>query len=234
MPNAFFLEPDNLNGNSFSLDESESHHASHVFRLQPGDPIALLNGEGLGFQGVIENNSNGIVSGIIQKKLKSLGENDSKIIIAPSILKRDRFESLIEKATELGVRQIDPILTDRCVKRTLNLERCKKIVMSAAKQCQRSYFPMVCQPTKLLAWLDKPDHRQCFAGMMCTSKQLSDYQFDNKIPVSVLIGPEGDFSDNEIEHMNKKRVKFFSLGSRRLRADTAAQASLSILNELLT
>ena len=59
MPNAFFLEPDNLNGNSFSLDESESHHASHVFRLQPGDPIALLNGEGLGFQGVIENNSNG-------------------------------------------------------------------------------------------------------------------------------------------------------------------------------
>ncbi len=234
MPNAFFLEPDNLNGNSFSLDESESHHASHVFRLQPGDPIALLNGEGLGFQGVIENNSNGIVSGIIQKKLKSLGENDSKIIIAPSILKRDRFESLIEKATELGVRQIDPILTDRCVKRTLNLERCKKIVMSAAKQCQRSYFPMVCQPTKLLAWLDKLDHRQCFAGMMGTSKQLSDYQFDNKIPVSVLIGPEGDFSDNEIEHMNKKRVKFFSLGSRRLRADTAAQASLSILNELLT
>ena len=234
MPNAFFLEPDNLNGNSFSLDESESHHASHVFRLQPGDPIALLNGEGLGFQGVIENNSNGIVSGIIQKKLKSLGENDSKIIIAPSILKRDRFESLIEKATELGVRQIDPILTDRCVKRTLNLERCKKIVMSAAKQCQRSYFPMVCQPTKLLAWLDKPDHRQCFAGMMGTSKQLSDYQFDNKIPISVLIGPEGDFSDNEIEYMNKKRVKFFSLGSRRLRADTAAQASLSILNELLT
>jgi len=234
MPNAFFLEPDNLNGNSFSLDESESHHASHVFRLQPGDPIALLNGEGLGFQGVIENNSNGIVSGIIQKKLKSLGENDSKIIIAPSILKRDRFESLIEKATELGVRQINPILTDRCVKRTLNLERCKKIVMSAAKQCQRSYFPMVCQPTKLLAWLDKLDHRQCFAGMMGTSKQLSDYQFDNKIPVSVLIGPEGDFSDNEIEHMNKKRVKFFSLGSRRLRADTAAQASLSILNELLT
>ncbi len=234
MPNAFFLEPDNLNGNSFSLDESESHHASHVFRLQPGDPIALLNGEGLGFQGVIEKNSNGIVSGKIQKKLKSLGENNSKIIIAPSILKRDRFESLIEKATELGVRQIDPILTDRCVKRTLNLERCKKIVMSAAKQCQRSYFPMVCQPTKLLAWLDKPDHRQCFAGMMGTSKQLSDYQFDNKIPVSVLIGPEGDFSDNEIEHMNKKRVKFFSLGSRRLRADTAAQASLSILNELLT
>ena len=234
MPNAFFLEPDNLNGNSFSLDESESHHASHVFRLQPGDPIALLNGEGLGFQGVIENNSNGIVSGIIQKKLKSLGENDSKIIIAPSILKRDRFESLIEKATELGVRQINPILTDRCVKRTLNLERCKKIVMSAAKQCQRSYFPMVCQPTKLLAWLDKPGHRQCFAGMMGTSKQLSDYQFDNKIPVSVLIGPEGDFSDNEIVQMNKKRVKFFSLGSRRLRADTAAQASLSILNELLT
>lgn len=105
--------------------------------------------------------------------------------------------------------------------------------MSAAKQCQRSYFPMVCQPTKLLAWLDKSD-RQCFAGMMGTSKQLSEYQFDNKIPVHVLIGPEGDFSDNEVEHMNIKRVKFFSLGSRRLRADTAAQASLSILNELLT
>lgn len=233
MPNAFYLEPDNLNGNSFSLDESESHHASHVFRLQPGDPIALLNGEGLGFQGVIENNSNGIVSGTIQKRLESLGENKSKIIIAPSILKRDRFESLIEKATELGVWQIHPILTDRCVKRTINLDRCKKIVMSAAKQCQRSYFPMVCQPTKLLAWLDKSD-RQCFAGMMGTSKQLSEYQFDNKIPVHVLIGPEGDFSDNEVEHMNNKRVKFFSLGSRRLRADTAAQASLSILNELLT
>jgi len=232
MPNAFFLEPDNLRGNSFSLDEKESHHASHVFRLRPGDIISLLNGKGIGYKGVIEENDGGIIRGKIEQTLEHLGENDNEIIIAPALLKRDRFENLIEKATELGVNEIHPILTERCIKRTINLERCKKIVLSSAKQCQRSHFPIIRDPVGIIPWLYE-QKEQCFAGVMGMAKRLTKFQFNKKMPINVLIGPEGDFSNEELDHMKETGVKLFSLGNRRLRADTAAQASLSILNELL-
>ena len=232
MPNAFFLEPENLNGNSFSLDENESHHTSHVFRLRPGDTITLLDGKGCGYEGVIEEDDGGIIRGRIERELENLGENNNKIIIAPALLKRDRFESLIEKSTELGVYEIHPILTERCIKRTINLERCQKIVLSSAKQCQRSHFPIIREPKGIIPWLNKPKE-QCLAGVMGTTKQLKDFQFNKSLSVNVLIGPEGDFSNEELDHMKDNGVKLFSLGNRRLRADTAAQASLSILNELL-
>ena len=103
--------------------------------------------------------------------------------------------------------------------------------MSAAKQCLRCYFPMDCQPTKLLAWLDKLDYRQCFAGMMGTSKQLSDYQFDNKIPISVLIGPEGDFSPSEREFiLSLSQVVPFTISKNILRSDTAVISAISLVN----
>ena len=126
MSNAFFINPYNLKGNSFSLDKRESHHASNVFRLGPGDMISLLNGKGLGYKAIIERMEGGIVHGRIEKLIEQMGENSIEIIIAPALLKRDRFEGLIEKATELGVKEIHPLVAEHCTKRTVNIERCKK------------------------------------------------------------------------------------------------------------
>ncbi len=130
MSNAFFISPDNVNGNSFSLDKRESHHAFNVFRLGPGDVISLLNGKGIGYKAIIERIDGGIVHGRIEELIDQMGENSIEIIIAPALLKRERFEGLIEKATELGVKEIHPLVAEHCTKRTVNIERCKKIIIA--------------------------------------------------------------------------------------------------------
>tara|TARA_B100000900_G_scaffold114821_1_gene96369 strand:- start:856 stop:1557 length:702 start_codon:yes stop_codon:yes gene_type:complete len=230
--NAFFISPDNVNGNSFALDKRESHHASNVFRLGPGDVISLLNGKGLGYKAIIEGIDGGIVYGRIEKLMDQMGENSIEIIIAPALLKRDRFEALIEKATELGVKEIHPLVAEHCTKRTVNIERCKKIIIASAKQCQRSHFTIIKEPSTMVKWLNKP-RKQCFAGVISAESRLKKFSYNKNLPIYILIGPEGDFSLKELDLMKELGVKLFSLGNRKLRAETAAQATLSILNELL-
>ena len=232
MSNAFFIHPDNLNGNLFSLDKRESHHASHVFRLGPGDMISLLNGKGLGYKAIIERMEGGIVYGRIEKLIEQMGENSNEIIIVPALLKRYRFEGLIEKATELGVKEIHPLVAEHCIKRTVNIERCKKIIVASAKQCQRSHFPVIKEPNTMVGWLNKP-REQCFAGVIGAKSRLKKFKYNKNLPIYILIGPEGDFSVKELDLLKEVGVRLFSLGNRKLRAETAAQASLSILNEFL-
>ena len=232
MSNAFFINPDNLNGNSFSLDKRESHHASNVFRLGPGDMISLLNGKGLGYKAIIDRMEGGSVHGRIEKLIDQMGENSIEIIIAPALLKRDRFEGLIEKATELGVKEIHPLVAEHCIKRTVNIERCKKIIIASAKQCQRSHFPIIKEPNTMVKWLNKP-REQCFAGITVTKSRLKKFKYNKNLPIYILIGPEGDFSVKELDLLKEVGARLFSLGNRKLRAETAAQAALSILNEFL-
>ena len=229
---AFFISPENVNGNSFSLDKGESHHASNVFRLGPGDVISLLNGKGLAYEAIIERMEGGIVCGRIEQIINQMGENSVEIIIAPALLKRDRFESLIEKATELGVKEIHPLLAEHCTKRTVNIERCKKIIIASAKQCQRSHFPVIKEPNTMVKWFNEP-REQCFAGVIGAKNRLKKFNYNKKLPIYILIGPEGDFSEKELDLLKEFGVKLFSLGNRKLRAETATQATLSILNELL-
>ena len=182
MSNAFFISPDNLNGNSFSLDKRESHHASHVFRLGPGDMISLLNGKGLGYKAIIERIEGGIVHGRIEELIDQMGENSIEIIIAPALLKRERFEGLIEKATELGVKEIHPLVAEHCTKRTVNIERCKKIIIASAKQCQRSYFPVIKEPNTMVKWLNKP-REQCFVGVIGAKSRLKKFNYNKNLPI---------------------------------------------------
>ena len=175
MSNAFFISPENVNGHSFSLDKRESHHASNVFRLGPGDVISLLNGKGLAYKAIIERMEGGIVCGRIEQIINQMGENSIEIIIAPALLKRDRFESLIEKATELGVKEIHPLVAEHCTKRTVNIERCKKIIIASAKQCQRSHFPVIKEPKSMVKWLNEP-RGQCFAGVIGAKNRLKKFK----------------------------------------------------------
>ena len=142
MPKAFYIDSNNLNGNFFSLDEDESFHAFKVFRLNPGDSIFLLNGSGLAYEAVIEKYEDKIVFGRISRKLQSFGENDFTINIFPAILKRDRFEIILEKATEMGVANIYPVLSERCVKRQINIQRCKKLLLHQLSNVKEVFFQL--------------------------------------------------------------------------------------------
>ena len=104
--------------------------------------------------------------------------------------------------------------------------------MSASKQCQRSNFPIICSPIDISSWLNGLEG-QCFAGIQRAKHHLSELKIAKDQVINVMIGPEGDFSDKELDIMKNKGVMFYSLGTRRLRTETAAQSTLSILNELM-
>ncbi len=228
---SFFIESSEINDDQFKLNKKESHHAKNVLRVRTGESLILLDGKGYGYIAKIKKINNGFVYGKILKKVEKFGENKTLINVVPAVIKRHRFENLIEKATELGAKNIIPIITDRCMKKTINISRCEKLIISAAKQCNRSLFPSISKPLKLKEWL-KINKGQCFAGSMKSHKKLSDYTMKKSKIINIIIGPEGDFNKKEMNIMNNSGVKFYNLGIRKLRAETAMQASLSILNEL--
>ena len=229
---AFYIDPDKVNGDTFELDREESLHASRVLRLKPNDEICLLDGTGTGFHALINSVVHDRVSGVIREKKHGLGENRISIILAPAMIKRDRFEILLEKATELGVNEIHPLVLDRCVKKTINTNRCQKIVTASAKQCRRSRFPVVKDPKDLETWINTING-PCIAGSLNGEKTISQLNLGVGQPIHIIIGPEGDFNNQEIKKMKKAGVQFYSLGERRLRAETAALATLSVLNEIM-
>ena len=228
----FYVDPNNIKDNSFILDRSESLHAINVLRLKINDRIILIDGQGKSYFGKIVIIKSKSVEGTIQQVIDEFGESKININIVPSILKRNRFEIMLEKATELGVNKIEPLIMNHTTKKIINMNRCEKIILSAAKQCKRSSLPILCQPVKFISWIEKLSGL-CIAGYQSSKNSLKNLNLDASDTIHIIIGPEGDFSQNEINIMRKSNVKFFTLGDRRLRAETAMVSSISILNEIL-
>ena len=229
---AFYINPSNIQNKIFSLCEKESYHAAKVLRLKLGDTIVLVDGNNHGYFGLIEQIKSKVVTGRIKKTLKNFGENRNALHISPGIFKKNRFEILLEKATELGVKEIHPILMERSVKTSINIDRCNKILISAAKQCRRSFFPILHRPNDLNTLLNTNEGCKYYACHLNADLTLLSYKSTFTYPSNVIIGPEGGFSKTEIHIMKNRGVSFFHLGNRRLRAETAAISSITLFNEL--
>ena len=229
---AFYVNPNNIQNKIFSLCEKESYHASKVLRLKLGDTIILVDGKSQGYFGVIENIKPKFLTGTIKKTIKNFGENQNTIHISPALFKRNRFEILLEKATELGVKEIHPIIMERSVKTSINIDRCNKILISAAKQCRRSFFPILHKPKDLQTLLNSNEDCKYYACHLDADLNLFSYKDTQTYPSNVIVGPEGGFSKAEIDIMRNSGVLFFHLGNRRLRAETAAISSITLFNEL--
>ena len=173
----FYVDPENVRDNSFILDKSESIHAINVLRLNVNDKIILIDGSGKSYLGIITIIQSNIVEGTINNFIDGFGENKITINIAPSIIKRSRFEIMIEKATELGVKKIEPLIMHRSMRKMINMDRCEKIILSAAKQCKRSYLPILCEPVKFISWMKKVNG-QYLAGYQSTNSQLKNLDLD--------------------------------------------------------
>ena len=132
----------------------------------------------------------------------------------------------------MGVREITPLNLDQCVKKPVTSQRCEKIVVTAAKQCRRSRFPIIHPSVRLNDFFGYP-RGQVIAGKMNAGVTLKVLELNSSFPVHVIIGPEGDFSEQETKLMDDNDVAYFNLGNRRLRSETAALNSIAILNELL-
>ncbi|MBH09636.1 MAG: hypothetical protein CMG74_04630 [Candidatus Marinimicrobia bacterium] len=227
----FKVLPTAIKGNEFFLSKSESEHCIQVLRLKKNDNIFLIDGKGNGYNVAIDNPNPICVSGKILEAYKNYGENSFCIHLGIPVIKRNRFEFILEKATEMGTQEITPLNFDRCNKKEVNLERCEKIIIAAAKQCCRSQLPIIHSPIDLNQFFVSPK-KQVIAGKINVESTLTLLKLNPDIPINVIIGPEGDFSDREIDTMDKNKVLYFNLGNRRLRSETAALNSIAILNEL--
>ena len=229
----FHIHPDNLDHKQFTLSKEESQHFLKSLRGKKGDSLWLLDGLGTAYEGTVSGINGKSVSGIINQAHQSYGEPDYEIHLAIGLIKGNRMDFVLEKATELGVKSIQPLLLDRCVKKKLNMDRANRIVITAAKQSGRSYFPQVRDLINMTHWLDNLSGCYKIACRFSGKKTLVNASGKARIKICMLIGPEGDFSENEIEQMKQAHVEFISLGPRRLRSETAAIVAISNLNQLI-
>ena len=222
----FFKEnlSDNLNSN---LDKSQSHYISKVMRIKEGESFSLFNDSGE-WEAKINEIKKGIVNFIIVKKLKN-SENNSEIWLAFTPIKLNYLNFMIQKATELGVTKFIPILSERTMVRDLNSERLNKVIIEASEQSNRIKLPKLEKLVKFKDFIKLYKDTDIVFGDLNSSNDQIKINKDN--PVCILIGPEGDFSENERkEILDLKKVKSLKINKNILRAETAAISIISIIS----
>ena len=222
----FFKEnlSDNLNSN---LDKSQSHYISKVMRIKEGESFSLFN-DGGEWEAKINEIKKGIVNFIIVKKLKN-SENNSEIWLAFTPIKLNYLNFMIQKATELGVTKFIPILSERTMVRDLNSERLNKVIIEASEQSNRIKLPKLEKLVKFKDFIKLyKDTNIVFGDLNSSNDQI---KINKDSPVCILIGPEGDFSENERkEILDLKNVKSLKINKNILRAETAAISIISIIS----
>ena len=227
----FYIDKNKIQGNKFTLSTSESHHFTNVLRKPPGTEIWLTDGIGTVYKSLVDKIEKQVVSGSILQKYSNFGENKFKVNLGIGILKRDKMELVAEKATECGINKIIPLIMDRSIKRNVNMERLQKIILTATKQCGRSVKPDIVEPIKLHSYL--VDNSASIIAVHNSGQPLGRQtlaQLDNPNDLFIIVGPEGDFSDNELDLLRSEKAVFANLGNRRLRSETAVIAALSQIN----
>ncbi len=224
----------NIQGSFYTLDETESKHAIRVLRMSQGDAIQLIDGIGNFYEGRISDANPKKCCIEILKKAEEFGKRNHYLHMAVAPTKNiDRFEWFLEKATEIGIDEITPILCDHSERKVIKEERLEKVIVSAMKQSLKAYLPKLNPLTPLKEFLQTPFDGKKFIAH-CYEQDKRDLK--NEIPGShsnlILIGPEGDFSEEEIELAMQNGFLPVSLGASRLRTETAAVVACHTANLL--
>ena len=231
--NLFYISE--LNGSSAWFDAEETKHCFKVFRHRMGDELQATDGKGFWYRLKLRKLAGDKAELEVLEKLQGGGEHSGEIILAVSPLRLpDRFEWLLEKAVELGVNRIAPVITERTIKTTLRQDRLEKIVISAMKQSCRSILPRIDAPVPLNQFMNEHANGLLIAGYCESTDLLANIAVDVRSNDSfrILIGPEGDFTTDEITSIKAAGYKILSFGEARLRTETAAIFSLSAVKAL--
>ncbi|MCX6266593.1 MAG: 16S rRNA (uracil(1498)-N(3))-methyltransferase [Bacteroidetes bacterium] len=225
-----------VEGNLCVLSEEESWHCMKVMRLGVGDEIDLTDGVG--------NLYHGHLTTIHQKgcraeisAVKTIPKNPWRLHIAIAPTKNiDRFEWFLEKATEIGIDEITPLFCEHSEREIVKLPRLEKVIVSAMKQSLKAWLPKLNEPAKYKEFIRRDFNGQKFIGYCETGDESALHTIYLKgSEVLVLIGPEGDFSKNEVDLSVMSGFSPVSLGSSRLRTETAgivACHTIGLLNQM--
>lgn len=216
------------------LPEEEAHHAARVLRVSAGDEIVVVDGMGGWHRVVVDHVDRRSVAGHVVERRQGVGEPPYELTIALGLLKqRSRFEVFLEKAVELGVHEVVPLVTERTERERVKETRLQNILVAAMKQSLRSRLVELHEPTPLDELLALPAGT---AGLICHEAVEPEASIRRALERSaeamrlrVLVGPEGGFTDGEVEQARRSGYEVVSLGPRRLRAETAALTVAAIV-----
>ncbi|MBQ0080991.1 MAG: 16S rRNA (uracil(1498)-N(3))-methyltransferase [Alistipes sp.] len=227
-----FFSP-NCTDEEFILSPEEARHALLVLRMRVGDFLYLTDGVGHLCEAVIMDASP--KKCLLKKKCVTFYkplDYELTMCIAPT-KNIDRFEWFLEKATEIGISRIIPILCEHSERRTINLERERKVILSAVKQSLKMYVPTLEDMTPFRTIVENASSKDCFIAHCENSDNQKEY-FASIVKAAtktiVMIGPEGDFSHDEILFATKRGFKEISLGEQRFRTETAAIVATDIVS----
>jgi len=212
-----------------TINQTDSKHITKAFRKKIGDIIKITNGKGSICDAVIVENGREIKVEI--KKVTNYKAEEISIHVAISPLKNpSRFEWFVEKATELGINQITPIISEFSEKKKVNIERLERIIISSMKQSNQCYKPIINDVDNYLNFITNNNDEKIMANMKTDNKLDKGFIKSNNI--CLMIGPEGGFSDKEIDEAKKNNITEITLGKNRLRSETAAIYAISAIKTL--
>ncbi len=237
----FLVEPNNIHNGQVTLENEDLKHLRQVLRLEPGDSIRVFDGSGMEYEATLLTVDKNKATARILCSFQSDTEPKTHVTLFQGLPKGEKMELVIQKAVELGVYRIVPVITQRSVvqldkkDREKKAERWSRIAREAAKQCRRAYVPQIDPPM---------DFKEAIANCgeydaalllyeneekKCLKELLKCYNINKIKDIVLLIGPEGGFSDQEVEECVLSGFTVAGLGKRILRTETAAISALSIL-----
>ncbi len=234
----FFVPREAVKGNRIVIEGEEAHHIRNVMRLKESDEVVAFDGQGREYAGVIrETGPHGVVIDILRTRELPV-EGGVSLTLAQAIPKKEKMDYIVEKATELGVRRIVPVRTERTVvalaaeRGRARVERWRRIAREAAKQCGSPTIPVVEDLAEFDTFVRSSKGYEvslmaCLAdGSMPVKEALKTPKPETLL---IFIGPEGDFTKQEIELARANGARLVSLGPRILKSDTAGLALIAMV-----
>ncbi len=235
----FFAAPENFSEKEIQLNEDESRHLRDVLRLRNGETVAVFDGAGNEFLCSIERIERKAVSLLILEKINAPSpESDLNLTLAVGLLKGEKFDLVVQKATELGVKRIVPLEATRADVKLKDekdaakkLDRWSRIALEAAKQSGRAFVPAIEKPIRFEDFVKTCSGERIFFAERGGERlnQMSNANFEK---LTIVVGAEGGWDENEIEMARGENFKIVTLGGRILRAETAAIVTVALLQHL--
>jgi len=220
-----FYTPD-ISGMEYFLSEEESKHAIRVLRMNEGDPIYLVDGKGTFFEAIIANAHPKKCQILVQQVIQDYEKRNYFLHIAISPLKNaDRFEWFLEKATEIGIDAITPLYCKRTEKKSFNPDRSNRIIESAMKQSIKAFHPVLNPLIRIDDFINRAGEDVKMIACCEGDRQLIRNCYKPGQKALILIGPEGDFTEEEVNLAKNAGFMPVTLGESRLRTETAGVAA---------
>ncbi|MGH9850405.1 MAG: 16S rRNA (uracil(1498)-N(3))-methyltransferase [Blastocatellia bacterium] len=236
----FYAPPMQFTATTVSLDADEAHHLARALRLGEGDHVFVFDGEGLEWECEVARIGKREVELNLLRQLTDVVESPLDLTLAQALVKSDKFDWVVQKATELGVARIAPLITEHSDIRRAEeragqkLQRWRRISLEALKQCGRRRLVEICEPVSFEDFCESGGRSHCLIFSERGGQSLREVsaKLPNVTQLSVCVAPEGGWSEREVEKAEANNFIAVCLGSRILRTETAAIAAVTLAQHL--